>query len=115
MRKNVEFIAYCGLDCERCDARIATIRDDDELRKKVAKLWSKLNDAEITPEMINCSGCRIDGVKTPYCDFLCPIRQCAMGRHYETCGDCGEMGTCEKLGMIIENNKEALSRLKIRP
>ena len=86
-----EYIACCGLDCERCKARLATVNDDDSLRRKVAKEWSELNGVEITPEMINCVGCRIDGVKTPYCESLCPIRPCAMGRGVETCGDCGEM------------------------
>ena len=106
------FIAFCGLDCETCQARIATIQNDDGLREKVARLWSDLNGVEITPEMINCSGCRIDGVKTPYCDSLCPIRQCALSRKVETCGDCGEMESCEKLGAITGNNADALKRLK---
>ena len=106
------FIAFCGLDCETCQARIATIQNDDSLREKVARLWSDLNGVEITPEMINCSGCRIDGVKTPYCDSLCPIRQCALSRKVETCGDCGEMESCEKLGAITGNNADALKRLK---
>ena len=30
------FIAFCGLNCEKCDARIATVNDDNELREKVA-------------------------------------------------------------------------------
>jgi len=107
-----DFIAFCGLDCETCQARIATIQNDDGLREKVARLWSDLNGVEITPEMINCSGCRIDGVKTPYCDSLCPIRQCAISRKVETCGDCGEMESCEKLGAITGNNADALKRLK---
>ena len=106
------FIAFCGLDCETCQASIATIQNDDGLREKVARLWSDLNGVEITPEMINCSGCRIDGVKTPYCDSLCPIRQCALSRKVETCGDCGEMESCEKLGAITGNNADALKRLK---
>ena len=106
------FIAFCGLDCETCQDRIATIQNDDGLREKVARLWSDLNGVEITPEMINCSGCRIDGVKTPYCDSLCPIRQCALSRKVETCGDCGEMESCEKLGAITGNNADALKRLK---
>ena len=72
----------------------------------------KLNGVEITPEMINCAGCRIDGVKTPFCDSLCPIRQCALSKDIETCGDCSEMSTCEKLEMITGNNEEALKRLK---
>ena len=107
-----EYIAYCGLDCETCEAHIATVDDDNDLRIKVAKEWSELNKVEITPEMINCAGCRIDGVKTPFCDSLCPIRQCALSKDIETCGDCGEMSTCEKLEMITENNDEALKRLK---
>ena len=107
-----ELIAYCGLNCETCEARMATVNNDDALRKKVAKLWSELNGVEITPEMINCVGCRIDGVKTPYCESLCPIRQCAMSRGLETCGGCGEMEGCEKLGAITEHNPDALKRLK---
>ena len=27
-----EYIAYCGLDCETCEARQATVNNDDELR-----------------------------------------------------------------------------------
>lgn len=107
-----DYIAYCGLDCETCEARLATVNDDDALRSKVAKLWSELNGVEITPEMINCSGCRIDGVKTPYCDSLCPIRQCALSKDRDTCGSCGELNMCEKVGMIIGNNADALRNLK---
>ncbi len=107
-----DYIAFCGLDCEKCEARIATVNDDNELRQKVAKEWSELNGVEITPEMINCVGCRLTGVKTPYCQSMCPIRQCALGRKVETCGDCAEMTACEKVAMIIGNNEEARKRLE---
>ena len=106
-----QLIAVCGLDCEACEARAATMNDDDELRRKVAKRWSELNGVEITPEMINCAGCRVDGVKTPYCDSLCPIRQCALARGHATCGDCPDMETCETLGMIVNNNPQARRNL----
>ena len=106
-----KLIAYCGLDCEKCDARKATIDNDHALREEVAKLWSELNGVEITPEMINCEGCRIDGVKTPFCDSLCPIRQCALGKALETCGDCAGMNGCPTVGMVISNNAEALGNL----
>jgi len=106
------FIAYCGLDCETCEARIATINNDEELRLKVAKHWSELNGIEITPEMIHCTGCRIAGVKTPYSDTLCPIRQCAKAKNLETCGKCAQMDACEKLGMITRNNEQARLNLK---
>ena len=102
-----EYTAYCGLDCEACQARLATVNNDDALRQRVAREWSELNGVEISAEMINCSGCRVPGVKTPYCDSLCPIRQCAMGKQMETCGECPEMNSCEKLSMITGNNAKA--------
>ena len=109
-----ELIAFCGLDCEECDARKATVIGDDGLRAKTAALWSEMNGVEITKEMINCMGCRTDGVKTPYCDSLCPIRQCALGKGYPSCGACGELENCELAGMIISNNSRARDNLKKR-
>lgn len=107
------YIAYCGLNCETCDTRLATIRDDDALREKVATLWSELNGVEITAEMINCEGCRLDGVKTPYCDSLCPIRQCAVSKNTESCGSCSDVKTCEKAGMILRNSEEARKNMNL--
>ena len=42
-----DMIGYCGLDCEKCDAYIATVNDDQALREKTAKLWAELNNAPI--------------------------------------------------------------------
>ena len=105
-------LAYCGLDCEACDAYLATIHDDQALREKTAKLWSEWNQTLILPEQINCEGCRSDGVKTIYCDSLCPIRQCALGKGVTTCGDCPEMETCPKVGAILSNNPDARENLR---
>ena len=107
-----KLIACCGLDCSKCDARIATMNDDDVLRDKVAKLWSELNGVEITREMINCDGCNVDGLKTPFCESMCEIRKCALDKGFVTCGECDSFETCEKLSMITENNGEALNNLR---
>ena len=107
-----EMIAYCGLDCEKCDAYLATIHDDQALREKTAKLWAALNHAPITPEHINCQGCRVDGIKTVFCDSMCGIRQCALKKGVETCGECLDMKNCQMIGAIIENNSEALKNLE---
>ena len=107
-----KLIAYCGLDCEKCDARTATLNNDNALREKVAKLWSEMNGVEITAEMINCEGCRADGVKTPFCDSLCQIRQCALCKGYETCGNCSQIDSCGTVGMVLSNNAEAAGNLK---
>jgi hypothetical protein len=111
--KNMKkLIAYCGLDCEKCDARIATIHNDGPLREKTARLWSEMNHAPITAEMINCMGCRADGVKTPYCDSMCEIRKCALKKGFDTCGDCSNLESCETVGVILGNNPDALHNLK---
>ena len=107
-----QLIAFCGLDCEKCDARRATISNDPVLRGKIAKTWSEMNKVEIPAESINCMGCRADGVKFAYCQSMCPIRKCASSKGYETCGDCQEMETCPKVGMVIGNNEEAGNNLK---
>ena len=108
-------IAYCGLACEACDAYLATIRDDQALREKTAALWAALNQAPILPEHINCTGCRADGVKTVYCQHLCPIRACAAGRGEETCGACPELETCQTLGALTKQNPAALENLRKSP
>lgn len=105
-------IAYCGLNCVKCDAYLATVNNDQALREKTAKLWSELNQTLIQPEDINCEGCRADGKKTVYCENLCGIRHCAMEKGVRTCGDCPEMESCKTLGMIISNNSEARENLK---
>jgi len=106
-----QLIACCGLDCGRCDARIATVTHDEALREKTAILWSKMNHAPITKEMIDCMGCRTAGVKTLYCDSMCGIRKCVARKGLETCGDCLDMKTCETVGVIHANNPDALNNL----
>lgn len=107
-----KMIAYCGLDCEKCDAYIATVRNDQELREKTAKAWAELNQVPILPEHINCQGCRTKGIKTVFCDRLCEIRQCALKKGVETCGNCGELEKCQIVGMILAGNPEARKNLK---
>lgn len=107
-----DMIGYCGLDCEKCDAYLATIHDDQALREKTAKLWAELNHAPILPEHIHCEGCRVDGVKTIYGDSMCAVRQCALKKEVTTCGSCEAFEKCKTVGMVISNAPEALENLK---
>ena len=107
-----DMIAYCGLDCEKCDAYLATKNDDQMLREKTARLWAELNHAPILPEHINCQGCRAEGIKTVFCDSLCAVRRCARKRAVATCGDCADLEQCQTVGAILSNRPEALENLK---
>lgn len=107
-----KWIGCCGLDCEKCDARIATITNDDVLREKTAALWTKLNGVLITPDNINCTGCRVEGAKTPFCDKLCPVHSCVREKGLDTCADCKKMGGCSTLDSIAKNSPFVLENLK---
>ena len=107
-----QLIACCGLDCAKCDARIATVTGDEDLRERTAALWTKLNGVTITPEMLFCTGCRTEGAKTPFCNSLCPIRRCVRTKGLDTCADCSQMDGCPTLGRIAANDPSALERLK---
>lgn len=113
MRK--EMMAFCGLDCESCDAYIATILNDQQMREETARKWSDLNGVTIMPEQISCAGCRAAGVKTVYCESLCSIRRCAAAKGVETCGDCPRLRLCSTIAVIIDNNAAALDNLTHNP
>ncbi len=104
-------IGYCGLDCDRCEALIATQRNDDALRVKVAEEWAKLFHAPIKPEHINCTGCKSAGAKTYYCDQLCEIRKCAIKKSFSTCADCSDY-PCSVLGPLFTVAPQAKATLE---
>jgi hypothetical protein len=105
-------IACCGLNCAACDARIATITNDNELRAKTAEKWNiQFNATGITPEMINCTGCREAGVKFSHCE-LCEIRNCVISKDFQTCADCDQLESCALLKNIHQYVPEALENLK---
>lgn len=112
MKSTNQLIGCCGLDCEKCDARIATLTNDNALREKTAALWTKLNGVTILPEMINCTGCRIEGTKTPFCDKLCPVHSCVREKGLDSCADYAQMDGCPTLGQIAVNSPFVLENLK---
>ena len=107
-----KFIAYCGIDCSKCDAYVATTTNDQELLAKTAKYWSELNGVTITPEALRCEGCRTDGIKTLYCSHMCKIKQCAQAKNYSTCGKCNSLEQCPMIASIAKFHKNAINNLK---
>lgn len=102
-----KIISCCGLDCATCDARIATIRNDDVLRKATADKWATMyNVPGMSPSMINCTGCREEGVKLAHAN-VCEIRKCADAKGFKTCGECKDMETCNLVSGIHKAVPEA--------
>ena len=97
-----DLIACCGIDCENCDARIATVNNDNELREKTAEKWRGMYNSDITTESINCMGCRVEGAKIAHCT-TCEIRNCAEAKGFDTCAECDDLETCEIVGFVLKN------------
>jgi hypothetical protein len=107
-----KLISCCGLNCASCDARIATITNDDELRKATAEKWRTAYGASgLTYEMINCTGCREEGAKFSHCN-VCEIRICVQEKGFDTCGSCSDLETCNKIAGILKAVPEALANLR---
>ncbi|MHC1706006.1 MAG: DUF3795 domain-containing protein [Bacteroidales bacterium] len=105
-------ISCCGLNCADCDARKATLSDDDELRRLTAEKWRvQHNSPNITPEMINCTGCREAGLKFGYC-AMCEIRNCVREKKFNTCADCSQLDSCSIVGGLHQFVPEALENLR---
>jgi len=107
-----KLISCCGLDCATCDARIATLNDDDVLRKATAEKWSaSFNAPDLSYDMINCTGCREEGPKFSHC-LVCEIRSCVKEKGFTTCGDCKEMESCSKVEGVHKYIPEAIINLR---
>jgi hypothetical protein len=107
-----KLIACCGLDCAACDARIATINNDNELRVKTAEKWkTHYNVPEFSADLINCTGCREPGAKIGHCE-KCEIRNCVQSKNFQTCADCDKLDNCPTTKSLHQYVPEALRNLK---
>jgi len=103
-------IAYCGLDCSKCDAFKATQAKDLERKKELAKQWTEGLNVGFGPEDIDCNGCmsyRISG----WCRRICKIRPCAEQRKVKTCAHCDDY-LCEKLEKFLSKEPVATKNLE---
>lgn len=78
--------SYCGIDCLDCPVYIATINDDDDLRRKTAEEWGALYNREFKKEDIVCYGCKSDKLFI-LCE-KCDIRECNIEKEINTCSQC---------------------------
>ena len=104
-----KMIACCGVDCATCDAYVATLNNDDTLRRTTAERWARQLDVPVEPEYINCDGCQqTDGRHLGYC-AICGIRTCCLEKQHATCAECDEY-VCARLQRGFEFLSETLER-----
>jgi len=105
-----KMIGYCGIICSDCPVLIATQKDDDAEKKRVAEMFTKQYEREYKPEDINCDGCISDSPHIfSYCND-CKIRKCGREKKVKNCAFCRDYG-CEKLSELFSNYSKAKETL----
>ena len=106
-----KMIGCCGIVCSECPGFLATQKDDDEERRKVAELWSKQYNSDIKPEDINCDGCLSGSERLINHGKVCEIRKCGQDKNLKNCADCDDY-PCEKLNQFFEMAPDAKTTLE---
>ena len=106
-----KMIGICGMTCTECPAYLATQKDDDKERARVAEMWSKEFNENLKPEDINCSGCLSEEKPLFGYSAVCEIRKCGRGRGVENCAYCDDYA-CEKLNKFFETAPDAKNALE---
>jgi hypothetical protein len=109
-------MAYCGLDCGQCFGYTKTISEAAKgLRRtmrseKIKQVWPSipfLGDYESFKKSLDalaslrCKGCH-EGGGPPWCK----IRTCARKRGYQSCAECTEFESYEKLTFLEPGHKD---------
>ena len=101
-----KMIGYCGIICSNCPVLIATQKNDDAERKRVAEIFTNQYGKEYKPEDINCEGCTSDSSRIfSYCN-VCEIRKCGREKYVKNCAYCPEY-PCEKLSQLFSKYSKA--------
>ena len=105
-----ELIAPCGIDCQVCDAYIATQTDDEALWQKLADNYLKNFGKAIPLDQLACDGCGEKGRHIGFC-AVCEIRLCAFDKGFGTCAEC-ESFPCAKGSFIWKEGSKSLEKLQ---
>ncbi|MEG1825255.1 MAG: DUF3795 domain-containing protein [Cloacibacillus sp.] len=81
-------IGCCGIDCDACTARRATLNKDNETLAALAAAQEREGKGSfILPSRLRCTGCLTAGAKSISCGE-CAIRACAVRNRIPNCGFC---------------------------
>ncbi len=104
-----DLLAYCGILCSECPAYKATVANNDDMRRQTANEWSVMYSADISPEQVNCLGCKSE-LRFAHCG-MCEIRKCALVKKLDNCGLCASFA-CELLDPVFKSSPEIRDRLE---
>ena len=107
-----KMIAFCGIDCAACEARLATQANDEAEKERVAATWREMYEApSIDAAYVACDGClAFDGHLGGHC-LDCEIRACGLERGVANCAHCADYESCANLPKSLEFVQDARATL----
>jgi hypothetical protein len=109
--RNFSHLAYCCLECLKCDLFIATRDNNEKLKAEVAQKWNVTKDKNFKLEDFNCFGCKSE--KLGYFCRNCTVKKCAVNKGLPTCAHCDDLDSCDqKLWKDFPWIKEKAIKLK---
>lgn len=94
MEFEMKMLAYCGLYCEQCSARLAAIEKD---WRHVEAIPSKFGRKRTELDEYFCEGCKGDNICGP-----CDIKECAVAKGVNSCAECGDF-PCARIDEFESN------------
>ena len=104
-------IAYCGIDCSKCESYLATRSGNGEELANIADRMAKLYNTEVRPEDVVCDGCKKGERHFYFCSNMCAMRKCCVGKRFETCIECGDF-PCTDLQAVLDHVPDARNNLE---
>ena len=109
-------IAYCGLDCEACPIRQATMATDREVRRRmrieIARQCTRHYGMLMKPEDVtDCDGCSSGSGRLFQGCLDCLIRKCAIERKLDSCSRCPDYA-CGTLLKHFDTDPVSRTRLE---
>lgn len=92
---------YCGHDCGRCLIYLATVRDDEELRRRSQTFYQEEMKLSLPLSSFRCRGGHAKDAEVFAPCRECPFRKCCREKRIESCEECADF-PCETLAWYRE-------------
>ncbi len=93
-------VGFCGIICSECPVFIATRKNNDRERERIALMFSKQYEKRYGKEDIRCAGCTTgSSLVFNYCE-TCEIRKCGKERKLRNCAFCPDY-PCPRLSELF--------------
>ncbi len=105
-----EKISCCGMICNECPVYIASLRNDDSMKRFLAHEYSAGGQV-FYPKDIDCRGCHSELADHNKFGKDCEIRKCCREKQIRLCAECKDY-PCGKAEKYIPEGTEQRCRLE---